>query len=361
MKDQKNLFKQSLKVDVNPSFINDVFDKLDLQNLPSHIKCNIDDTYLKIKLAENSPDWDEFSDENEKLNSHLIFKIPLKEESLNYYYSSPLLEDLSNRYELYSIDYKDKIIDYSERERKFLQENFPTLIFNIKIRMKSKSSYEKKLNDKIKNQENVLIDDIIAERIIISSFNGSTDSKVLEDACYEVAKALYDFRINTNFKMKKVDVQDNDGKTDKPYLTKDYISHPKEKSGYQSLHIRVKDETNPDCCYETQIRTYDMEYHNSKNSDAAHKKYKPRLLNDLSIFKVPKYSEVTNFFDESGQPIILNVSTRNSFYHFYNVPFEKYKSELNAVEKFVSFKDLRKKLKSLIIDKENMNKDKETR
>lgn len=355
---QNKLFKQSLKVHINLSSTNKILDKLGLLNLPSNIKASINDNYLMIKLSEDNADWNEFSDSNKKVNSHLIFKIPLVEESLEYYYSSPLLEDLSNRYELYSINYKDKIIDYSEMERKFLHETFPDMVFNIKIRMKSKSSYEKKLNDKIKDDENVLIDDIIAERIIISEFNNSIEPKVLNQACYAVAEALYDFRINTNFKMKKVDVRSDDGKTDKPYLTKDYIANPKKGTGYQSLHIRVKDETNPDCCYETQIRTYDMEYHNSKNSDAAHFNYKPRLLNDLSLFKVPKYSEVTSFSDSCGNPIILNVSTQNAFYHFYNVSFEKYQSELSEIEKFVSFKDLRQRLRNLNLKMKNKKEEK---
>ena len=90
----------------------------------------------------------------------------------------------------------------------------------------------------------------MAERIIISEYNGSTDESILKDMCDQVSKALYDFRIQTNFRMKK-DLEPNKANSDKEYVTKDYIAHPKD-NGYQSEHILMEHKKNNNfikyCC-----------------------------------------------------------------------------------------------------------------
>lgn len=356
---EKNSFKLSLKENV-PIVKHTEFQtsetlllkKLGLLNLPENIKVKIEDGYVKIKIAEENPSWDEFDDncdltirdENgdkpQNSNNHIVFKLPLEDENLNNLNNYPQSEELRNRYELYSTEYRDKIKEYSSQERKILQEQFPDLVFNIKIRMKSLPSYLKKLNKNIEEKDkSVFIDDIIAERIIISEFNGSRDPKVLNNACYQVEKALYDFRINTDFRMKN---------------RKDYITNPKD-NGYQSLHLLMEDKTNPDCTYETQIRTYDMEYQAKKDSNISHKKYKPRLINEVSSIQVPKYSEVTNFWDSDGNPVILDLPMKDSFYHYYDISLDQYRKELGQIQEFVKLSTLRKNLKSIVIQKKSLD------
>ena len=277
----------------------------------------------------------------------------MKEEYKSIVSSCVNVDNFDSTFEMLNDEYvtqlgmeKDKIKEYSIQERKYLQEQFPGLIFNLKIRMKSKSSYDKKIDDSIQKNAELFINDIIAERIIISEYNGSREPEVLNKACYDVAKALYDFRANTDFRMKNINNSQNIAPTDESYITKDYIAHPK-SNNYQSLHITVEDTTNPDCCYETQIRTFDMEEMSKKDEAMAHKKYKPRLLNDRSSLKVPKYIEVTNFLDADGMPIVWELSTAESFYHYYGVYIKDYRSQLSQIEQYVSFKEIRQKLKGI--------------
>lgn len=341
---KRNLFKNSLKEktpiikDYNfyKSKDYNLLKSLDLLNAPRNIKISISDDskYINFQL------------QNEDIKKPLVFQLPIEDVNLDAYHSHPQFEELSNRYELYSTEYKDKIKEYSIQERKYLQEQFPGLIFNLKIRMKSKSSYDKKIDDSIQKNAELFINDIIAERIIISEYNSSRKPEVLNQACYDVAKALYDFRANTDFRMKNIDTSKNIAQTDENYITKDYIAHPK-SNNYQSLHITVEDTTNPDCCYETQIRTFDMEESSKKDEAMAHKKYKPRLLNDRSSLKVPKYIEVTNFLDADGMPIVWELSTAESFYHYYGVYIKDYRSQLSQIEQYVSFKEIRQKLKGI--------------
>lgn len=347
---EKKSFRDSLQQNIptiNHSTISkesNLLKSLGLLNLPENIKVGIstDFKYINFQLQD------------ENIPNPLLFQLPIEEVNLDAYHSHPKFEELSNRYELYSTEYKDKIKEYSMLERKYLQELFPGLVFNIKIRMKSKSSYDKKIDDSIRKDSHLFINDIIAERIIISEYNGSRDAEVLNKACYDVARALYDFRANTDFRMK--DIGTNLAQTDEVYITKDYIAHPK-SNNYQSLHITVEDRTNPDCSYETQIRTYDMEESSKKDDLIAHKNYKPRLLNDLSTLKVPKYTEVTNFLDAVGNPIVWDLSTAEAFYHYYGVALKDYRSQLSQIEQYVSFKEIRQKLKELNKTK-NMNKEK---
>lgn len=349
-KTQRNNFVQCLKTttpNIQETSANDAFlKKLGLVNIPENINISISDDgkYINFQLNDKN------------IKKPILFQLPIETNNLDAYLKHPQFVELSDRYEYYSTEYKDKIKDYSSQERKFLQEQFPDMVFNIKVRMKSKSSYEEKENQCILSNESPFINDIIAERIIISEFNGSRDPKVLEEACYTIAKALYDFRINTDFRMKEnFNISVHSAKTDKEFISKDYIANPKE-NGYKSLHILTEDKTNPDCCYETQIRTFYMEEQSKNDDQMSHsKRYKPRLLNDLSVLKVPKYSEVTNFSDITGNPIVIDVPTKLSFYHYYGISIENYRQQLSIIENFIPLKTVRERL---INYKNNLNVEK---
>lgn len=380
---KSNNFKAALKVDVpnvtgsssnNLDETNLLLLKLGLFPMPENVHAEIskDNKYLNIKIKDSSEE------------KHLLFQFPLEEDDLSALRNRPDYQELIDRYYLYTNDYVDEIKKYAMQERAYLQERFPELAFNIKIRIKSPTSYTKKLNENILNGKDPYINDIIAERIILSEYNANKerillkkknannkeilkqlneeDEKELRKMCDDIAKALYDFRINTNFRMKK-DVEPNEANSEKEYITKDYIKHPKE-NGYESIHILMEHKDNKDFTYETQIRTLQMESMSKTSGEIAHNKYKPRLLNDLSPNRVPIYSEVTPFVDDFGNPEIIDVPFDNRFYHFYNsektdhshlkgksnpITYKRFRKEQFELENLlgIQFKEIRQKLREL--------------
>lgn len=380
---KNNNFKTALKVDVpgitnlsshNIEQTNLLLLKLGLFPMPQNVQAEIsdDNKYLNIQLKDSSEE------------NHLLFQFPLEEDDLSALKNRPDYQELMDRYHLYTNNYVDEIKKYATQERAYLQERFPGLVFNIKIRIKSPDSYSKKLNENILDGKDPYINDIIAERIILSEYNAnkeknllkkkyadnkeileqlySEDEKELRRMCDEIARALYDFRINTNFRMKK-DTGPNEAYSEKEYITKDYIEHPKE-NGYESIHILMEHKDNKDFTYETQIRTLQMESISKTSGEIAHSKYKPRSLNDLSPNRVPIYSEVTSFVDDFGNPKIIEVPFDNRFYHFYNsnhtdhshlrkksnpITYEKFRKEQYELENLlgIQFKEIRQKLREI--------------
>ena len=357
----KDTFKKNLQTNIvqNPNTLKtqELLKELGLFPLPKNIDISIsdDNNYLNLKLlnTENSEDH------------HLLFQIPLKEKDLSALIKRDDYTELLERYDTYKNEYKDKIKQYAIDEATKLREKFPDLVFSIKIRIKSLESYREKLNEHILAGKTPYINDIMAERIIISGYNGSQDEKILTKMCYEVAKALYDFRINTDFRMKPDD-ENNSAKTDKEYITKDYIAHPKE-NGYQSIHILMQDRYIKDFTYETQIRTFEMESVSKNNEKVSHKKYKPRILNDRRN-KIPTYALVVPpNKNTSGNAYFEEVPYNHSFYHFYNeilttedhfkkrdnITYQKYNKELFEIQELLgmSFQNIREKLKNIDISK----------
>ena len=359
---KKNNFKTNLKCNISNknNIFNSNFDKnsilseLDLLNVPETLQVNIsdDNKYLNIRLVGTSDDS----------SNHLLFQLPLNENKLSCLKNHPDYQDLLNRYQMYTKEYIDENKKYALQENEYLKEKFPGLVFTIKIRIKSFESYITKLDHNIANGKSPYINDIIAERIIISQYKNCRSEKVLKKVCYDVAKALYDFRINTNFRMKK-DVNSNPSNSNEEYITRDYIKYPKD-NGYQSLHIQMESKYNNDLDYETQIRTLYMESQSKSSNEIAHNLYKPRLLNDTSALRVPSYSVIPSFKDPiSGKFEVYDIPFEDRFYHYYNtslnnhglnsskrtipITYKTFKEELHQIENSLgySFKDLRSKIR----------------
>ena len=387
---KNNTFKNDLHVDIanlssnSSNQTNLLLLKLGLFPLPENIQAYIsnDNKYLNIKLKDSPT------------KQHLLFQFPLEETDLSALKNREDYQELIDRYNLYINDYIDEIKNYAKMERAYLQKRFPNLVFNIKIRIKSYDSYIRKLNENILEGKSPYINDIIAERIILSAYTGNQkrnllkekyannkdvlnklyalDENDLKNMCDEVAKALYDFRIETNFRMKK-DIDPNIANSDKSYITKDYIECPKE-NGYESIHILMEHKNNKDLTYETQIITFDMENLSKTSGEIAHKKYKPRILNDLSTNRVPIYSEISCFTDEFGNPIIVDIPLDNRFYHFYNsdkndhsdlansdknpITYKKFRTEQYELEQLLGmqFKEIRQKLRGINLEKKQIEK-----
>ena len=365
-----NSFKEKLHVDVPsintlfsniPNEANLLLSKIGIKNLPENVQANISDDkkYLNIQLKDT------------KTEKHLLFQFPLEKTDLSALNNRSDYQELINRYNMYINDYVDEIKKYATEERIYLKNRFPGLVFNIKIRTKSYDSYIRKMNENILENKDPYINDIIAERIILSAYNPDCNSNennpddiskyqneyVLRHMCDEVAKALYDFRINTNFRMKK-DLNKSSQQSEKNYITKDYIENPK-KNGYESIHILMEHDQNKDFTYETQIRTFNMENLSKTSGEIAHKVYKPRVLNDLSTNRVPMYYEITSFNDSVGNPIIVSIPLQNRFYHFYNserkknntsITYKKFRDEQYILENLLgkTFKSIRNDLNNVI-------------
>ena len=377
---ENNNFKSSLKYDVssrlevptqNIDKTNTILSSLGLFPIPENVQVTVspDGSYLNIKLKDSDKE------------KHLLFQFPLEELDYSELHKRNDYAELLSRYHTYINSYVDEIKKYSLLERQFLQEKFPNLVFNIKVRIKSFDSYMEKLSKNISNGKTPYIKDIIAERIILSSIKSperdllkekyannpekleelyKQDEQELRRMCDDVAKALYDFRINTNFRM-KTDVAPNKSNSDKEYITKDYISVPKD-NGYESIHIIMENIKNKYFTYETQIRTLEMESMSKSSGEIAHNKYKPRLLNDKSPNRIPKYFEVTAFKNSDGNYEMFEVPFENRFYHFFNsektdhthidkdrvpITYDLYTNEQYELEQALnmSFKDLSSKLR----------------
>jgi len=330
--------------------------------LPSSNKTLIE--YIKT-LSEKYPDFSIQLEKIEKKNSSekddfiaiklnneehpISFKIPAKKFDLSIYQSSPDYDTLNYRYDLYNTIYKDKIIEEFVAERKYLREHFPNVLFNTKIRQKSKFSYEDKIIERmIKNQsleeserKSCFIRDTIAGRHIISSVDDTTDPKVLTNYCFKFKEALKEFR------------KTKEGDNFNIVLEKDYIKNPKE-NGYQSIHFLSEDKDNPDCIYETQIRTFDMEEKSKKDETIAHNTYKPLIIDEFASLRVPTYISITPYNDENGNPIVHTPPSKESFYHFYGFSFSEYAKQLSKIMPIIN------DIKSNLYNK-NLNKEKEIR
>ena len=361
-------FKESLKAVVSNleqssfSATEKLLNNLHLLPLPKGVEASIseDNQFLNIKQID-SPD-----------NQHLLFQFPLIPTDLTALKNRDDYQELIDRYQLYTNAYIDEIKQYALEESKYLREKFPSLICPIKLRVKSFYSYIEKLNTNITNGKDPYINDIIAERIILSQYEGSQDEKMLTHMCDEVAKTLYDFRINTNFRMNKV-IDPNRANSNKEYVTRDYIHFPKD-NGYQSYHIQMRDKYNSDLTYETQIRTFGMEEFSKTSGEIAHTKYKPRPLNDLSPIRVPLYSEIPCILNSTEEQRIYDLSFQERFYHFYNsdtgdhsvlvdklnpITYSRFRHEQHELEAVlgVEFKTIRKRLMDLNKENNKNNKD----
>ena len=115
----------------------------------------------------------------------------------------------------------------------------------------------------------------------------------------------------------------------------------------------MKNDLIPDCLFETQIRTLYMEKMSKTSGEIAHTTYKPRLLNENSISKLPIYTEITPFLDANGNPTAIEIPFDNTFYHFYGVPLPKHREQLNTVLPFI--KEIKNKLYNLLRPQQEYN------
>jgi len=315
--------------------------------MPTPAKSNNDLLNFIQILSERYPDCSISLEKIERKNSHkkdnfisikskrskkpINFRLPAKKFDLSIYQTSPLYNTLNYRYDLYNTIYKNKIIDQFISERRYLQSRFPGVIFSTKIRQKSKFSYEDKIIERMMFNQNsedsakkdYFIKDVIAGRHVIDSIDGNDDPEVLRELCFKFEQALKEFR------------ETEKGSDFRIISEKDYISKPKE-NGYESIHLINESSTNPDCSYETQIRTFDMEEQSKKDEKIAHDTYKPRIIDQFASLRVPVYTSITSFVDENDEPIVYTSSLEDAFYHFFGISLSQYSRELDYIMPVIS-------------------------
>jgi len=148
---QRKSFTAGLKANVplikdfNTYKTNLLLQELGLFPLHENVQASLeDDKYLNIKLK----DLDD--------KKHLTFQFQLEENDLSALEARPDYQELQNRYHLYINAYMAEVKKYAVLERAYLQERFPDLVFNIKIRIKSYDSYINKLNENISKRKKSL-------------------------------------------------------------------------------------------------------------------------------------------------------------------------------------------------------------
>ena len=176
---QNDNFRENIKTNLESNNCLSKTDKLlsalGLYPLPNNVEITIspDNSYLNIKLKDTA----------NSVDNHLLFQLPLKDRDLSALQSRTDYQELLDRYHTYTNEYIDEIKEYALKERAFLQERFPNLVFTIKIRIKSYESYINKLNKNIQVEKSPYINDIMAERIILTSIGDSQDEKdLIEEA-----------------------------------------------------------------------------------------------------------------------------------------------------------------------------------
>lgn len=193
-----------------------------------------------------------------------------------------------------------------KNEYNLLKRAFPEIEFTADARFKSfKSTYNKMLKQ-AKKGKNVY--DYFGVRYTINSVNGSTDRKLLEDACREVMEYLMQTVPNT------AEMQSR---------RKDYIASPK-PNGYQCLHA-TRIHTLPRPFFsEVQVKA---SYMNTEEID--HRKYKPVSESKL-VEDIPDMFEY--IFDENGFCTgVTSLPLNKAYEKYFRKPFiEEHSTRTNT-------------------------------
>lgn len=202
-------------------------------------------------------------------------------------------KELFQDYDIYLNEYLPLYKNLLLEEYLNLKTHFPEVHFDMKIRIKSRDSYENKVVRKLSEGRQGNIYDLFAHKIVLygieqksnnnSSLKMDTSEENLIQKCYEIYAYLAS--------QKNCEIKEN----------RDYIQNPK-ASGYQSLHLlkkisiaSIKPSTTTSFHLETQIKTFRM--HEAEEYGVfSHRNYKNRnaLLHKNKSIKdcVPHFLEI---------------------------------------------------------------------
>lgn len=263
---------------------------------------------------------------------HISYHIPKKPRNIDAYLHSPYHQELVHRYEKYSTSYKQDIIDQVLLERQEILRAFPEITQLVtKVRQKSLYSYEDKENQKIldnpNNRNKIFINDIIGARHIPFAIGKDTNEHTLiQYTSYIQLLLSHMHATNAEFSKYKLEI------------VKDYINNPEQAKSniilsnnlksnddtnkqYQSVHLIYYNVDNPDCRYEDQIRTPEMEFLAKNDTHIGHYHYKPNKIGEDSPLRVPKYTVITTD-PQTKKDVIVDVPFKDAFRHAYHIPIE---------------------------------------
>ncbi len=264
---------------------------------------------------------------------HLQYHIPKRRRNIEAYLNSPYHKQLADRYEMFSTSYKQDIIDEVLLERQEILKEYPEITQLVtKIRQKSLYSYEDKENQKILDTDSdpnkIFINDIIGARHIPYSIETS-------DAEHD----LIPYASYIQLTLSNMHSKDSETSKYRLKILKDYIHNPdaaksnikrakdsknnssndSEIKKYQSVHLIYYNKYNPDCCYEDQVRTPDMEFVAKKDQLIGHYHYKPVKIEEDSRLRVPKYTIITTD-PVTKKDVIVDIPFKDAFRHANHIP-----------------------------------------
>lgn len=225
--------------------------------------------------------------------------------------------ELFKQYDTYLKDYLPEYKNFILQEYSDLKKHFPEVNFELKLRIKSRDSYEKKVVRKLSEGRRGNIYDIFGSKIIIYGIEDTStipltmirDENALIKKCYE----MY------NYLLQKEDTQVKE--------TRDYIKKSK-SSGYRSLHLlRELNTSSHSFLSEVQIKTFQM-HEKEEFGSYGHRTYKNRNLlltqNDRPIKDcVPHYLQVYEN-PVKGKLSIYQKPFSDCFQEFFNIPLKDY-------------------------------------
>ncbi len=293
-----------------------------------------DENYIILKLK---PEYYESHriDEIHNYKYHLPYHIPKKPRNIEAYLRSPYHKELADRYEKFSTSYKQDILDEVFLERQEILRKYPEITQLVtKIRQKSLYSYEDKVNQKIidtnGNPEKMFINDIIGARHIPYALEtGDNELDLIPYAKTYIQVALskmhsshskYELKILKDYIDNPDKAKSNIRRAEENTKFQDNASKDDDKSKkYQSVHLIYYNKHNPDCCYEDQIRTPDMEFIAKRDTLIGHYNYKPIKLGEDSRLRVPKYTIITRD-PSTGKDVIEELLFKDAFRHANHIP-----------------------------------------
>lgn len=272
---------------------------------------------------------------NHKINKkhdykyHLPYHIPKKPRNIDAYLNSPYHKKLADRYEKFSTYYKQNIIEEVLLEREEILREYPEITQLVtKIRQKSLYSYEDKENQKIidtdGDPEKIFINDIIGARHIPYALETSDEEHDLIPYATYIQLTLSNMHAkdseDSNFKLKMLKDYINEPEKAKSNIkrAKDNANEKKQKK-YQSVHLIYYNKYNPDCCYEDQVRTPNMEFTAKKDTIVGHFNYKPVRIAEDSPLRVPKYTIIITD-PKTQKDMIVDLPFKDAFRHSTHIP-----------------------------------------
>ena len=258
-----------------------------------------------------------------KISPEELEKQKEKRDKIKYMYS--LYDKYRTTYFNY---YKKATLD----ELSELKEAFPNVKFFTEFRIKSKTSYKKKVVKKINQGYTGKIYDLYGSKIVIESYIDENGNQISDEPSL-IAKSME----ISEYLQKRKSKQTSEGIREiETVHSKDYITNPKE-SGYQSYHVlrhltfSKNDSNSPDISFysETQVKTKNMyieeQYGKKFGHSTAYKNNRDFILKNSKNIEddVPIFLKVFHN-NHSKKDDIVPYPFRQCFERFFSSSYDDY-------------------------------------